>query len=194
MDQGPSPDLTRLLKQWGKGDRDALERLMPLVYERLRLIAGNYLKGERKGHTLESTALVHEAFLRLIDQRGVDWQNRAHFFGIASQMMRRILVDHARKRRAAKRDGVEFRLSVAERLFPVAGREPDLLALDDAIDALAALDADQARVVELRYFGGLTIEETAEAMGTSPATVKREWSTAKLWLGRQIRKGRPAEA
>jgi RNA polymerase sigma factor (TIGR02999 family) len=194
MDQGPSPDLTRLLKQWGKGDRDALERLMPLVYERLRLIAGNYLKGERKGHTLESTALVHEAFLRLIDQRGVDWQNRAHFFGIASQMMRRILVDHARKRRAAKRDGVEFRLSVAERLFPVAGREPNLLALDDAIDALAALDADQARVVELRYFGGLTIEETAEAMGTSPATVKREWSTAKLWLGRQIRKGRPAEA
>jgi RNA polymerase sigma factor (TIGR02999 family) len=193
MDQGPSPDLTRLLKQWGKGDRDALERLMPLVYERLRLIAGNYLKGERKGHTLESTALVHEAFLRLIDQRGVDWQNRTHFFGIASQMMRRILVDHARKRRAAKRDGVEFRLSVAERLFPVAGREPDLLALDDAIDALAALDADQARVVELRYFGGLTIEETAEAMGTSPATVKREWSTAKLWLGRQIRKS-PAEA
>jgi len=194
MSNAPEPDLTLLLKQWGKGDRDALETLMPLVYQQLQRIARHYMRGERDGHTLESSALVHEAFLRLIDQKDIDWQNRAHFFGIASQMMRRILVDHARKRRAAKRDGVVYRLSVAEPIIPVLEREPDLLALDEAIDGLAALDPEQARVVELRFFGGLTIDETAEAMGTSPATVKREWATAKLWLGRQIRKSRPAEA
>jgi RNA polymerase sigma factor (TIGR02999 family) len=196
MPDGPSANLTLLLKQWGKGDKDALERLMPLVYEQLQRIARHYLKSERGSHTLESAALVHEAFIRMIDQRDVDWQNRAHFFGIASQMMRRILVDHARKRHAAKREAAVYRLSVAERIGPLAAeeREPDLLALDEAIDALATLDADQARVVELRFFGGLTIEETAEAMGTSPATVKREWSTAKLWLSRRIRKGRSAEA
>jgi RNA polymerase sigma factor (TIGR02999 family) len=194
MADGAAPDLTLLLKRWRQGDRDALERLMPLVYEELRRIARHYLKNERQGHTLESTALVHEAFLRLIDQRNVQWQNRAHFFGIASQMMRRILVDHARKRQAAKRDAALVRLSVAERLVPGAEREPDLLALDQAIDALAALDPDQSRVVELRYFGGLTIEETAEVMGISPATVKREWATARLWLKREIRKGASAEA
>jgi RNA polymerase sigma factor (TIGR02999 family) len=194
MADGAAPDLSLLLKRWRQGDRDALERLMPLVYEELRRIARHYLKNERRGHTLESTALVHEAFLRLIDQRSVQWQNRAHFFGIASQMMRRILVDHARKRQAAKRDAALVRLSVAERLVPDAEREPDLLALDQAIDALAALDPDQGRVVELRYFGGLTIEETAEVMGVSPATVKREWATARLWLKREIRKGASAEA
>ena len=194
MADGAAQDVTQLLKQWRQGDRDALERLMPLVYEELRRIAGHYLKGERQGHTLESTALVHEAFLRLIGQRNVQWQNRAHFFGIASQMMRRILVDHARKRQAAKRDGALVRLSVAERLVPAAEREPELLALDQAIDALAALDPDQSRLVELRYFGGLTIEETAEVMGISPATVKREWATARLWLKREIRKGASAEA
>jgi RNA polymerase sigma factor (TIGR02999 family) len=189
MSEDPAPDLTLLLKRWRQGDRDALERLMPLVYEELRRIARHYLRSERQGHTLESTALVHEAFLRLIDQRNVQWQNRAHFFGIASQMMRRILVDHARKRHAAKRDAALMRLSVASRLVPAAEREPDLLALDEAIKALAALDAEQSRIVELRYFGGLTIEETAEVMGTSPATVKREWATARLWLKREIRKG-----
>jgi RNA polymerase sigma factor (TIGR02999 family) len=194
MADGAAPDLTLLLKRWRQGDQDALERLMPLVYEELRRIARHYLKSERQGHTLESTALVHEAFLRLVDQRNVQWQNRAHFFGIASQMMRRILVDHARKRNAAKRDAALVRLSVAERLVPGAEREPDLLALDQAINALAALDPDQSRVVELRYFGGLTIEETAEVMGISPATVKREWTTARLWLKREIRKGATAEA
>ena len=194
MPEGSAEDLTLLLKRWRQGDRDALERLMPLVYEELRRIARHYLRSERPGHTLESTALVHEAFLRLIDQRNVQWQNRAHFFGIASQMMRRILVDHARKRHAAKRDAVLTRLSMAERVIPAAEREPDLLALDQAIEALAALDADQSRIVELRYFGGLTIEETAEVMGISPATVKREWATARLWLKREIRKGASAEA
>jgi RNA polymerase sigma factor (TIGR02999 family) len=194
MAEGAAPDLTLLLKQWRQGDRDALERLMPLVYEELRRIARHYLRSERQGHTLESTALVHEAFLRLIDQRNVQWQNRAHFFGIASQMMRRILVDHARKRHAAKRDAALTRLSVAGRLVPAPEREPDLLALDQAIEALAVLDPDQSRVVELRYFGGLTIEETAEVMGISPATVKRDWATARLWLKREIRKGASAEA
>jgi len=192
MSEDRAPDLTLLLKRWRQGDRDALERLMPLVYEELRRIARHYLRSERQGHTLESTALVHEAFLRLIDQRNVQWQNRAHFFGIASQMMRRILVDHARKRHAAKRDAALMRLSVSGRLVPAVEREPDLLALDEAIKALAALDLDQSRIVELRYFGGLTIEETAEVMGVSPATVKREWATARLWLKREIRKGAEA--
>ena len=194
MSENPAQDLTLLLRQWRQGDRDALERLMPLVYEELRRIARHYLKGERQGHTLESTALVHEAFLRLVDQRNVQWQNRAHFFGIASQMMRRILVDHARKRHAAKRNAALYRLSSVTGVAAVLERDPDLLALDQAIDGLTALDADQGRIVELRYFGGLTIEETAEVMGISPATVKREWATARLWLRREIRKTSGAEA
>jgi RNA polymerase sigma factor (TIGR02999 family) len=182
-------DVTSLLKEWTRGDKGALEQLMPLVYEELRRLARHYLRGERQSHTLESAALVNEAFLRLIDQRGVRWQNRAHFFGIASQMMRRILVDHARKRLAAKRKAALYRLSTAVGLMPAREREPELLALDAAITALAALDPEQSRIVELRFFGGLTVEETAEVTGVSPATVKREWATAKLWLRHEIAKG-----
>jgi RNA polymerase sigma factor (TIGR02999 family) len=188
-----SHEVTALLDEWTRGDRDALERLMPLVYEELRRLARHYLRNERPNHTLESIGLVHEAFLRLIDQKHVRWQNRAHFFGIAAQMMRRILVDHARRRHAAKREAAICRLSVAEGLLPVSEREPELLALDSALAALSALDPQQGRIVELRFFGGLTVEEAAEVTGVSPATVKREWATAKLWLRHEIEKGKRAE-
>jgi RNA polymerase sigma factor (TIGR02999 family) len=184
----PEREVTALLRDWSGGDRAALERLMPLVYQELRRLAASYLRVERPDHTLQPTALVHEAYLRLVDQRGVNWQNRAHFFGIAAQMMRRILVDHARRRQAAKRDATALRL---EANGGEAGRDPELLALDQALCGLESLDARQARIVELRFFGGLTVEETAEVAGVSPATVKREWRTARAWLAREIR---PAEA
>jgi RNA polymerase sigma factor (TIGR02999 family) len=158
---------------------------MPLVYTELRKLAASYLRVERPDHTLQPTALVHEAYLRLVDQRSVNWQNRAHFFGIAAQMMRRILVDHARRRQAAKRDGATYRLYTSEE--EATARDPELLALDEALSGLEALDARQARIVELRFFGGLTVEETAEVAGVSPATVKREWRTARAWLAREIR-------
>jgi RNA polymerase sigma factor (TIGR02999 family) len=169
-----------------RGDRDALDRLLPLVYGELRRLARHYLRSERPDHTLQSTALVHEAFLRLIGQKNVRWRSRAHFFGIASQMMRRILVDHARRRAAAKRDAVVCRLSVAEGVVPVEDRAPDILSLDRALKALAALDPQQSRIVELRYFGGLTVDETAEVTGVSPSTIKREWATARLWLRHEM--------
>ncbi|HEY1253043.1 MAG TPA: sigma-70 family RNA polymerase sigma factor [Thermoanaerobaculia bacterium] len=177
-------EVTALLRDWSGGDRAALERLMPLVYAELRKLAASYLRNERPDHTLQPTALVHEAYLRLVDQRGVNWQNRAHFFGIAAQMMRRILVDHARRRQAAKRDAAALRLQVTD---GDGARDPELLALDEALSGLESLDARQARIVELRFFGGLTVEETAEVAGLSPATVKREWRTARAWLAREIR-------
>jgi RNA polymerase sigma factor (TIGR02999 family) len=177
-------EVTALLRDWSGGDRAALERLMPLVYAELRRLAASYLRVEREDHTLQPTALVHEAYLRLIDQRGVNWQNRAHFFGIAAQMMRRILVDHARRRHAAKRDASALLLQVSDE---DGSRDPELLALDAALSGLESLDARQARIVELRFFGGLTVEETAEVAGVSPATVKREWRTARAWLAREIR-------
>ncbi len=189
----PPRDVTGLLKEWTHGDRDALDRLMPLVYEELRRVARHYLRSERPDHTLQSMGLVHEAFLRLIGQKSVHWQNRAHFFAIASQMMRRILVDHARKRHAIKRDAVVYRLSVAEGVVAAEEQELDLLALDDAMTGLAALDPRQSRIVELRFFGGLTVDETAEVTGVSPATVKREWATAKLWLRHEISRGKKEE-
>ncbi|HEY6065720.1 MAG TPA: sigma-70 family RNA polymerase sigma factor [Thermoanaerobaculia bacterium] len=179
-------DVTALLKDWSGGDQLALERLMPLVYGELRKLAGGYMRGERPDHTLQPTALVHEAYVRLVDQRAVDWHNRAHFFGIAAQMMRRVLVDHARRRQAAKRDGAVYRISVGDDLAD-AGRDPELLDLDQAMEALSKLDPRQARIVELRFFGGLSVEEAAEVMGISPATVKREWQTARAWLAREIR-------
>lgn len=181
----PERGVTALLKDWSGGDGAALERLMPLVYGELRRLAASYLRVERKDHTLQPTALVHEAYLRLVDQRSVNWQNRAHFFGIAARMMRRILVDHARRRQAAKRDAPALMIEV----FGGAGgeRDPELLALDEALSGLEALDARQAKIVELRFFGGLTVEETAQAEGISPATVKREWRTARAWLAREIR-------
>ena len=179
-------DVTQLLVAWNQGQQDAQEELLAAVYDELRKLARSYLRRERSDHTLQATALVHEAYLRLIDQRQVTWQNRAHFFGIAAQMMRRILVNHAVAKQTDKRGGMQQKLSLDEALDYAEEQAVDLLALDDALKELATLDAQQSRVVELRFFGGLSIEETAEVLNISPATVKREWATAKLWLHRQI--------
>ena len=176
--------VTALLIDWNHGDRGALDRLMPLVYEELRAVARRRLSQEEPGITLQSTGLVHEAYLRLVDQNRVQWKGRAHFFAVAAQLIRRILVDHARRRRAAKRDGL--RLSLDEAIAAPGHRELDLEALDDALNELAELDARQARVVELRYFAGLTIAETAEMLGVSTATVQRDWVTARAWLFHQL--------
>jgi RNA polymerase sigma factor (TIGR02999 family) len=181
-----APNVTRLLVDWGQGDQEALDQLAPLVYDELRRLAGNQLRRERPGHTLQSTALVHEAYLRLIDQKNVRWQNRAHFFGVASQMIRRILVDHARAHQAAKRGAGVPRLELDEALDAGVQRDLDLVALDDALESLGRLDPQQARIIELRFFGGLSIDETAEVIGISPATVKREWSSARAWLFREL--------
>jgi RNA polymerase sigma factor (TIGR02999 family) len=181
-------EVTRLLRLWSEGDSQALESLMPLVYGELRRLAGHYLRSERPDHTLQPTALVHEAYLRLVDQKSVAWQNRAHFFGIAAQMMRRVLVDHARRRKAAKRDGSLCRAGAAdgEADIEAVDRDSEILALDQALSRLEALDARQSRIVELRFFGGLTVEETAEAAGVSTATVKREFRTARAWLRQEL--------
>jgi len=182
-----SPDVTGLLRRWKEGDGRALEELMPLVYGELRRLAGHYLRIERPGNTLQTTALVHEAYLRLVGQKAVDWQNRSHFLGIAAQMMRRILVDHARRRSARKRDAGAYRIELEDR-DPGSGpdREPEILALHEALTELERLDERQARIVEMRFFGGLSVEETAEAVGVSTATVKREWRTARAWLRSEI--------
>lgn len=184
-----SKDVTRLLAAWSDGDQGAFEELMPLVYDELRLIAGRYLRNERPGHTLQSTALVHEAYVRLVDQNRVRWQNRAHFFGVAAQMIRRILVDHARGKQAVKRGADVVKLSLDEAVVAAGDRDVDLVALDDALQSLAKLDAQQGRIVELRFFAGLSIEETAEVVGVSPATVKRDWAVAKAWLHRELAMG-----
>ena len=167
---------------------------MPVVYGELRRLAQHYLRRERPDHTLQATALVHEAYQRLVDQRAVTWQNRAHFFGVAAQLMRRILVDHARRHHAAKRGGTALKVSLNDVVLAAEERAEDLVALDDALNRLAAMDPRQGRVVELRLFGGLTVEETAEVLRISPATVKREWTTAKAWLSREIRQGSRGEA
>jgi RNA polymerase sigma factor (TIGR02999 family) len=184
----PAPDVTGLLLAWGRGDRSAADRLVPAVYEELRRHAERAMRREGGEHTLQATALVHESYLRLVDQRRVEWRNRAHFFAIASTVMRRVLVDHARARLTAKRGGGAAPVSLAgvQPATPEGTDEADLLALHDALEKLAALDPDQARLVELRYFGGLTIEETAEALSISPATVKREWALARAWLRREL--------
>ena len=178
--------VTGLLIDWSNGDRSALDRLMPLVYEELRGVARRRLSLEEEGSTLQSTALVHEAYLRLVDQNRVQWKNRAHFFAVSARLIRRILLDHARRRNAARRGGSATRLTLDEGLASPRGREVDLLALDDALTALAELDARQARVVELRFFAGLSIAETAEALGIATATVQRDWVTAKAWLFDQL--------
>jgi RNA polymerase sigma factor (TIGR02999 family) len=178
--------ITQLLIKWRNGDHAALDELLPLVYGELRRLAGYYLRQERPHHTLQPTALVHEAYLRLVGEKGIDWQNRAHFFGIAAVRMRHILVEHARSRRAAKRGGGEYRLSLSEADRLEEKCDVNLLALDDALQRLEALDPQKSRIVELRYFGGLTIEETAEALNVSPATVKRDWSMARAWLRSEI--------
>jgi RNA polymerase sigma factor (TIGR02999 family) len=179
--------VTQLLADWSKGDQEALDGLMPLVYDELRRLAASYMRRERPDHTLQSTALVHEAYLRLVDQRSVKWQNRTHFFGVAAQLIRRLLVDHARTHQAAKR-GAAYKLSLDEAIDVPEQRDVSLLALDDALNTLAAMDPQQSRIVELRFFGGLSIEETAEVVGISPATVKRDWTLAKAWLYREMLK------
>ena len=174
-----------MLHEWSDGDGDAPARLMPLVYTELRRLADSYLRRERPDHTLQPTALVHEAYLRLVDTTHVTWQNRAHFFAVAAQVMRHILVDHARRHRAQKR-GAGHKLALNDAMDFSAKQDVDLIKLDDALLDLAKLDPQQSRIVELRFFGGLTIEETAEAVGISPATVKREWSMAKTWLYKEV--------
>ncbi|HWQ54638.1 MAG TPA: sigma-70 family RNA polymerase sigma factor [Bryobacteraceae bacterium] len=178
--------VTQLLADWGRGDAGALERLTPLVYGELKRLAARYLRRERSDHTLQSTALVHEAYLRLVDQRSVAWQNRAHFFGVAAQLIRRILVDHARGKHAAKRGANAVKLSLEDVMEVPRQRPLDLVALDDALETLAQLDPQQGRIVELRFFAGLSIEETAEVLHISPATVKRDWTAAKAWLYRDL--------
>lgn len=185
MSAGPSQDVTRLLLQWSDGDPAALQDLLPLVYDELRQLARGYLYRERSDHTLQSTALVHEAYLRLVDQN-VSWQGRAHFFGIAAQMMRRILVDHARKKNAAKRGDGICKVTLEEEILGAGQRDVDVLALDEALTRLAKLDPQQSRIVELRFFAGLSIEETAEILKISPATIKRDWAMAKAWLFREM--------
>jgi len=180
-------DVTRLLVLWTGGNQQAMEDLLPLVYDELRKLARRYLQRERPGHTLQSTALVHEAYLRMIDQHDVSWQGRSHFFGIAAQMMRRILVDHARGRDAAKRGAGACKLTLDEDLLAPAERDINLVALDQALDTLSKLDSQQGRIVELRFFAGLSIEETAEVLKISPATVKRDWAMAKAFLSRQLK-------
>jgi RNA polymerase sigma factor (TIGR02999 family) len=184
-----STRINRLLADWGQGNEQAREALVPMVYNELRRQARRHLRGERPDHTLESAALVNEAYLRLVRQDVPQWQNRAHFFGVAAQMMRHILVDHARKRIAAKRGAGATVLALDPELVPVA-RKPgiDLVALDDALEKLASIDPQQTRLIELRFFGGLSIEETAVVLGVSPATVKREWVTARAWLRREMQK------
>ena len=178
--------VTQLLVDWGNGDRQALEKLTPLVYQELKRLATRHLRRERREHTLQSTALVHEAWLRLIDQNHVHWQNRAQFFGIAGEMIRRILIDHARNRQAAKRGDGAIKLSLDEALGAPDRRDFDLVALDDALEDLTKLDPKQGKLVELRFFAGLSIEESAEVLCVSPATVKREWAVAKAWLYREL--------
>jgi RNA polymerase sigma factor (TIGR02999 family) len=185
----PQQGVTELLVAWSDGDKAALDELMPVVYDELRRLARNHLSRERPGHTLQTTALVHEAYLRLVDQRSVNWQNRAQFFGIAAQMMRRILINHARDRQAKKRQGYATKVSLDEAVSFFERREVDLMALDEALNSLAALDAQQTQIVELRFFGGLTIDEVSEVLDISPATTKREWDSAKLWLRRQLNTG-----
>jgi RNA polymerase sigma factor (TIGR02999 family) len=184
-----SASITQLLIKWRNGDEAAFNELLPMVYSELRRLANYYLRQERPGHTLQPTDLVHEAYLRLVDEKEIDWQNRAHFFGIAAVRMRHILVEHARSRQAAKRGGRgggEHRLSLSEADQLAEKRDVNLLALDEALQGLEVLDPQKARIVELRYFGGLTIEETAEALKISPATVKRSWSMARAWLLSEI--------
>jgi RNA polymerase sigma factor (TIGR02999 family) len=180
------PSVTALLGQWRSGDAQALERLLPLVYRELHRVAGRYLRRERSDHTLQSTALVHEAYLRLAGPEAPEWRNRAHFFGVAANLMRQILVEHARARHAAKRGGHAVKLSLEDAPDLPVAIDLDVLALDDAMQRLALMDPQQAEIVELRFFGGLSVEESAEVLGISPATIKRDWSSARAWLYREM--------
>ena len=186
MDETSPNQITEQLIAWSKGDDAALEQLIPAVYQELRRMADHYLRGEDSGHSLQPTALVHEAYLRLIDQTKVEWQNRAHFFGVAAQMMRRILIDHAKAKHRVKRGGTAVKVMLDENANFTHERASELLALDDALQRLARMDERKSRIVELRYFGGLTVEETAQVLGISDKTVMRDWNLAKAWLYREL--------
>ena len=181
-------DVSQLLRAWSDGDQGALERLTPIVYKELHRLARHYMKGERPGHVLQTTALVNEAYMRLVDYNRMRWQNRAHFFAVSAQLMRRILVEHARRQNLKRGGGVQH-VSLDEAAVVGGDRPADLVALDAAMDALARLDPRKVRVVEMRFFGGLSVEETAEVLKVSPVTVMRDWSTAKAWLYRELAGG-----
>ncbi len=189
MNNSSTQDVTQLLQAWCAGDRAALDQLMPVVYHELRRLAEGQLRRERPGHSLQPTALVNEVYLQLIGQRQMDWRNRAHFFGAAAELMRRILVDHARAHNAAKRGGGAYKVSLGDVAAVIEQQGVEVIALDQALCELAQLDPQQARLVELRYFGGLSVEETAEALGLSPATVKRHWQSARAWLHQRLTQG-----
>jgi len=186
MAQPKAHEVTRLLQAWGQGEDAALEQMIPLVYSELKRIAHRYMAGERQGHTLQTTALVNEAYLKLIDSRKVNWQNRAHFFAISAQLMRRILVDFARSRGYQKRGGGAHQITLHDELVGSHERGRNVLALDDALKALSEVDPRKSKVVELRFFGGLSLEETAEVLKVCPDTVLRDWRMAKAWLGREL--------
>ena len=192
MEHTSSRHVTQLLASWSQGSNEAREALMPLVYEELRKLAASYLRRERSDHTLQPTALVHEAYLRLVEQDNVSWENRHHFFGAAANLMRRILVDHARAHLAEKRGSGMPKVALTEAIAMSQDRPAELLALDESLSRLTAMDAQQARIVELRVFGGLTVDESAQILGISPATVKRDWAVAKAWLSRELRKEEPS--
>ncbi|HEU5237537.1 MAG TPA: sigma-70 family RNA polymerase sigma factor [Pyrinomonadaceae bacterium] len=182
-------DITALLVDWGNGDPSALERLLPLVERELHRLAHSYMRREDPDHTLQTTALINETYLRLVDQRKVEWQNRAHFFGIAARIMRRILLNYARDQNRQKRGGKAIHVSLSEAMIMPAEKDRELIALNDALNRLEALDARKSKVVELRYFGGLSVEEAAEVLNVSPITVMRDWQFAKAWLAREMQNG-----
>lgn len=189
MDRSSRSDITRILKKAGSGDDSALNRLLPLVYDELRALAESYLQRERPDHTLQATALVHEAYVRLVKQEEVEWQNRAHFFAVAARAIRRILVDHARTHQRAKRGGRHQRVQLDDDILVTEGRGLDLLSLDEAMERLADLHERQSRIVELRFFGGLSAKETSAVLGVSSRTVDADWSMARAWLRRELRRG-----
>ena len=191
MESGAPNQVTDLLLRWREGDRQALDALMPLVYVELRRLAGHYLRQERPGHTLQSTALVHEAFVRLVGTNPPEWQSRAHFYGVTARLMRQVLVDHARTHRAEKRGGDSLKLTLDEGLVGAGKQDLDILALDGALNQLAQISPQQSQIVELRFFSGLSIEETSEVLGISPATVKRHWTVARAWLFREMNRNEP---
>lgn len=194
MTQSSSSDVTLLLKRLSDGDQDALAQLVPLIYDELHRLAGFHLQRERLNHTLQTTGLVHEAYLRLVDQKEVQWKNRGHFFAVAAQAMRRVLVDYARRHRALKRGSSLTKISLDEAIAISNEDVHHVLLLDELLTRLSSIDPEDSRIVELRFFGGLTVEETAEAMRISPATVKREWSVARAWLLRELSRSSVAEA
>ncbi len=189
MSEAKPPEITELLQKWSDGDTEALEQLTPVIYAELHRIAKRYMSQERENHTLQTTALVNEAFMRLIDWKQAKWENRAHFFGVSAQLMRRILVDVARKQSVVN-DKIGYRVSIAETLTATTERDADLVALDEALDELAKFDGRKAKIVELKFFGGLSVEESAEILKVAPITVMREWQKAKAWLYRELSQNR----